>query len=59
MLETKYIMLPVIYRIFRRPQPPPATVAMVAGGGGLVSNVHVLFMPLVTDLDLHLAIGTY
>ena len=56
----------IISRIFRsfscfsgEVKPPPATLSMVAGGGGLVPNVHVLFMLLVTDLDPHLAIETY
>ena len=30
---------------------PPATLSMVAGGGGLVPDIHELFMPLATVLD--------
>ena len=44
----------IISRIFRsfsgffgEVKPPPATLSMVAGGGGLVSDVYMLSMPLV------------
>ena len=38
------------FAFFRQPQPPPATVTMVAGGGALVICVEMLFRSCANGL---------
>ena len=44
-------VLGLVFEFSGEVKPPPATLSMVAGGGGLVPDFYMLSMPLVTVLD--------